>query len=132
MLLTFIGLVIWGILLHKKKRIEILWIIGMLTSEPRTNWEEAKTTNASKWAPLFSSLVQCSSHTFTLIIYTNWCVLLFRVMQCYNFQPMQSHLCSIMSKQLIELPLGKMNSLARCYLHCVTPNSNTHLLEISV
>ena len=64
--------------------------------------------------------------------YPNQNVLLFRVLHCYNyFSRMlyftkQSHLCSIMFEQLIELLLVKSELLSKMSLHCVTPNNNMH------
>ena len=60
---------------------------------------------------------------------------LFKVMQCYNYLvrkkyfTKQSHLCLMMSKQLIELLLVKFELPSKMLLHHITMNSNKHYLE---
>ena len=57
-------------------------------------------------------------------------MLLFKVMQCYNYLmeyfTKKSQLCSIMSKQPIDLSLVKSEILSKTSLPCVTPNNQTH------
>ena len=64
--------------------------------------------------------------------YPNQCMLQLGATQRYNYLirlqylAKKSHLCSIMSKQLIELFLVNFELFGKMLLHGVTPNNDTH------
>ena len=54
-------------------------------------------------------------------------MIIFTLTQCYNYSirlayfTKQSHLCSMMSEQLIELSLVEIELMSKTLLHCMTP-----------
>ena len=58
--------------------------------------------------------------------------MVFEIMQCYKYllgmscSTKQSHLCSIMFEQPLELLLVKIKLMSKMLLHCISLNSNMH------